>query len=224
MKTSNYITLAFFTFLFGGILVLFVAARIQHGDNPGNAWISKENKLEPFSVVVAEPGSACTLKMGDPKIVSSSAEDTCFLPRYEVRNDTLILFSYTDEKVNQHIDVYGQNIHEIQGKENSDISMQGVQDSSLLINLVNARFSYNHDPNALKGSNVKLLASNSYVNIQSANFHKFDIQLDQTKIDGWDNSIGSISGSLKNNSEINVQVLQRINLEADETSRYTIHK
>lgn len=224
MKTSNYITLAFFTFLFGGIFALFVAARIQHGENSTITWISQEKTLEPFSVVVAEPGSVCNLKMGDPKIIGYSAEDTCFLPRYEVRNDTLILFPYTDQTVNQHIDVYCKNIHEIQGKEKSDIRMQGTQDSSLVINLVNARFSYDHDPNAMKGSDVKLLASNSYVNIQSANFKRLDIQLNQTKIDGWNNSIGSISGTLKNNSEIYVQGLKSINLEADETSRYNIHK
>lgn len=224
MKTSNYITLAFFTFLFGGIFVLFVGARIQY-DGPNRAeMISKEKSIEPFSVVVAESGTVFTLKIGDPKIVSSSYADTCFLPRYEVRNDTLILFPFTDGKTNQHLEVYCKSIHEIQGKENSDIRMHGVQDSSLLVSLDKARFSYNHDQNSRLGSTVKLQASSSTVDIHSASFGRLDVQLNQTNVRAWDNSIESISGTMKNNSEINIQVLKSINLEADSTSTYNIHK
>lgn len=224
MKISNYITLSFFTFLFGGIFVLFVAARIQYGDHSIGKWISQEKTLAPFSVVVAEPGSSFTLKMGDPKIVSSSILDTCFLPRYEVRNDTLVIYPYTDEKIKQYIDVYARNIHEIQGKENCDIRMQGIQDSSLLLNLDRARFTYDQDPNARKCSSVKLLASNSQVDIYYANFGKLDIQVNQTKINAWNNSIENISGTLENKSEVRVRVLKRVNIEADSTSVYTINK
>ena len=220
MKTSNYIIIAFFTFLFGSVLMLFVAAKFQ----PKDQLISVNKALEPFSVVIAEPGAGFTLKFGDPKIFSFSSKDSCFLPKFDVHNDTLIIFPYTDKNIKQDIEIFGRNIHEIQGKENSQITVQGGSGNSLSINLNKAMFSYYENTSGVKGSIVKLFARESDVKINSASFGKLEVQLIQTKIDAWNNSIESISGTIKNKSQVYARVLKNINLEADSTSEFRIHK
>lgn len=221
MKTSNYILIAFFTFLFGGILSLFVAAKF-HVDT--NKLVSKEKPIASFSVVIAEPGSEFTLKAGDTKIVSLSMQDTCYLPRFDIHNDTLILFPYTNVEAKQNVEVYCNRIHEIQGKKNSNIRVHGFLNNSLSIHLTKATLSYYQEPNDKKCQVLKLAANESYVNMTTANFEKLDMQLNNTKIDGWNNSIDSISGTLKNQSELYVRVIKNINIDSDSTCRYNIQK
>ena len=57
MKTSNYIIIAFFIFLFGGIFLLFLAAKIDPLGSYSQEFLSLEKPLENFSVTVAEAGA-----------------------------------------------------------------------------------------------------------------------------------------------------------------------
>jgi len=68
MKTSNYIIIVFFVFLFGGVFVLFISSRIHQRDSRIGLF-AEEKKLEPFSVVVAEPGAEFHLRNAEyPRI------------------------------------------------------------------------------------------------------------------------------------------------------------
>lgn len=221
MKTSNYILTAFCTFLFGGALVLFVAAKYFQDTTQ---LIGKEQAIASFSVVVAAPGAEFTLKSGDPKIVSLTMQDSCYLPRFEIHNDTLTLFAYTDGQMKQNVEVYGRNIHEIQGKENSKIGVQGLPNRLLSIHLNKAMLTYYPEQYDMKGAIVKLSANESYVNMGTAKIEKLEMMLNHTKIDGWNNSTDSLSGILKNKSEVYVRVLKNININSDSTCFYNIRK
>lgn len=219
MKTSNYIITAFLTFLFGGALVLFVAAKFQ----PKVNLIGKDKTLPPFSVIIAEPGSAFKLKGGEPKIISYSFQDTCYTPRYEIHNDTLIVFPYAASDIKQNVEVYCKNIQAIQGKENSNIQLEETQYSNLLVRLDKARLSFYYDQNNL-GSTVKVIANESYVDIKSTSFERLEAQLNHSQINAWNSSIQTLSGTLKNKSQIYGRILKNINIEADSSCNYNILK
>lgn len=221
MKTSNYILSAFFTLLFGGILVLFVAAKFHVNTTK---LISKEKPIASFSVVVAESGSEFTLKAGDFKIVSLSMQDTCYPPRIEIHNDTLTVFPYSNGEIKQNVEIYCNNIQAIQGKENSNISIQSYLNNILSVHLTKSSLSYSQDPNDKKCPILKLTADESYVHLFNARFEKLEMMLDNSKIEAWNNSIDSIFGALKNKSEIYAKVLKNINIDSDSTCLYNIQK
>lgn len=224
MKTSNYIITAFFTFLFGGVLVFVVAAKLHHTEQV--TMLTKEKILEPFSVVIAEPGSEFTLRNGNPKIISSSVstQDTCYLPMFELRNDTLVIFAYKDEKIHQDVEVYGLNIREIQGKENSNVDLNTIPNDSLSVNLNKARFSYIPYQNTSKSSILKLLANDSYVTIRSAHLDQLEVQLNHTTVDAWNNSIWILKGKLKNQSDLQANIWKSISVDCDSTCNFNIRK
>lgn len=203
---------------------MFVAAKLHNPED--KKLLSKEKTLDPFSVVVAEPGSEFTLRNGNPKIISFSVstQDTCYLPQYEIRNDTLVIFSYNNENIKQSVEVYGLNIREIQGKENSNVELQTIQNDSLTVKLNKAKFTYNPYQNPSKSSILKLLANDSYVTIRSAHLDRLEVQLNHTTMDAWNNSIGSLKGKLKNQSDLQANIWKSISVESDSTCNFNIRK
>ena len=100
MKTSNYILIAFFTFLFGGTFVLFLTAKIYNKTDNSITWTCEEKKLEPFSVVVAEPGADFSLQIEchDPIIrCAHPPKEASVFPPFTVRNDTLFVSALATE-------------------------------------------------------------------------------------------------------------------------------
>lgn len=204
--------------------MLFVAAKLHNPEDI--SLLSKEKTLEPFSVVVAEPGSEFTLRNGNPKIVSFSVstQDTCYLPMFELRNDTLVIFAYKNEKIHQSVEVYGLNIREIQGKENSNIQWITFQNDSLMVNLHKARFSYSPYQNTSKSSILRLMANDSYVTLRSAHLEQLEVQLDHTTMNAWNNSISNLKGIIKNQSNLQANVSKSIRVDSDSTCNINIRQ
>jgi hypothetical protein len=224
MKTSNYIIISFFVFLFGGILVLFIAAKFYPKAYP--KWIFQEKTLEDFSVIVAEPGAVFFLNNGEqPKIKCSSILDTCYFPMYAVRNDTLFVSSYQDNKTIQHIDVFCKSIKSIQGRERSNININKFHFDTLIVKLEQSVFRFSVERNSSKSSSVKLIANQSNVDMGQSNFDKLEIQIGQTNFNTSNSDIISLSGSLKDHSNLLfLGKAKNVNLEVDSTSTYQIYK
>lgn len=227
MKTSNYITIAYFIFLFGGILTLFIAAKNNPESNLGQKYLVNEKPLDSFSVVIAEPGSKIRLRPGEtPKMSLYYPEgDSCNLPPFSVRNDTLFVFANSDGSKNHEVSVYCKNIKSIQEKGQAIVWVEkNFQADSLLVKLENAEFSHFSDRNSPERINLTLIASHSQINIGETNFDHLDIQLSESNMNVWNNSINNLTGSITNNSNLNLVRFKKISLEADESSRYQFSK
>ena len=226
MKTSNYIIISFFIFLFGGVFVLFLAAKVHERHGNEIHMEGKEKVLEPFSTLVAEPGAKLFLRIGDhPKMLCSYEKpDTCNFPPFEVRNDTLFVFYNPRISKDLNINVYGKGIKAIVGKKDSYINLQEFWADSLIIKLNYAKLDAFFDKTKNLTATFSILAEESTMNLTNANIERIDIQLSKSKIQAWNNSISSLYGTLKNHSHIQVKVMEKVNVEVDSTSNYNILK
>lgn len=226
MKTSNYIIIAFFIFLFGGVFVLFLAAKIHKGDSDRRMY-AEEKELESFSVVVAEPGASFHLRNGEYSRMLGFYEkpDTCKFLKYGIRNDTLFVFADPgSDKLRFSHEIYGRNIKSIVAKENSYLRLQQFVADTLFVRLNHAKldafFDKTKNPTAL----FSIDAVESDISLTGANIGRIEVQLNKTKMQTWNNSIGSLSGSLKNDSHVTFGWLNKINLDIDSTSAYQLQK
>lgn len=222
MKTSNYIIIAFFVFLFGSVFVLFLTSKSHY--NKGGLYTG-EKKLEPFSVVVAEPGAAFHLRNGEyPRMLGFYEKpDTCKFLKYGIRNDTLFVFADPgSNKPRFPHEIYGRNIKSIVAKENSNVSLQQFQADTLAVSVDHATLEAFFDKT--QTSSLSIVAEKSKVNLSGAQIDNLNIQLNNTKMQTWNNSIVSLSGSLKNDSYVTFQELGKITIEVDQTSAYQITK
>jgi len=222
MKTSNYISISYLIFLFGGIIVLFSAAKL----NPKAGYIVRsfmETKaLGSFSVVVAEPGVRLIIKHDSiSKILGFHNEGTiCKFPPYELRNDTLFFLSYPQPDF-QWIQVECNGIKTFLVKENASVRLDEFQGDTLMIKLERATFSCYFDKDEKKNFVLSVISKESQIQLIKPDISKLNIQLNHTIMRAYSNSIGALSGSLKNKSWLRISKLKSVNkanLEVDATS------
>lgn len=227
MKTSNYIAISFLIFLFGGIFILFLSARIDPRGSYHQEFFTQEKVLDNFSVIIAEQGAGIHLRYGQaPKMsIQYSKGDTCSLPPFTVRNDTLFVSSYSYKKKQRPVDVYCNGLKSIQEKNAAHVTIEKqFQADTLMVKLDNAEFSYYSEKDNPDRISLTLFADQSKVNIGETNFEKLEIQLNNTEMNVYNNSIGNLSGSIKNHSKLYIDTFRKINLEADSTSNYQFSK
>jgi hypothetical protein len=227
MKTSNYIILSFFVFLFGGVFVLFLSAKIDPRGSGKQTYLALDQPLDSFSVVIAGPGANIRLRPGEIKKMQLiyPKGDSCIFPPVTVRNDTLFVSSYPDKKKQREVSVYCNGLKSIQEKEGAKVTIEKqFEADTLLVKLQNAEFSHFSDVNSPKRICLTLIADQSKINIGETNFDHLEIQLDQTEMNTWNNSINNLSGSIKNHSRLNTSAFNRINLDVDPTSNYSLYK
>lgn len=220
MKTSNIIIFSFLIFLFGGITLLYIGSKC-YADHPEDDFANKEKIVAPFSVVVAEQGAIFHLNNGNEYKVSQNYkkdEVPNFAP-FVVRNDTLFMFAIKGEPIKGDWsivpEVFCKKVKYIIGKENSNINMSSYEADSLFVDINKTELLWEYD----KAVFVSLNAKNSSVYLMG-DLGKIDLQLDKTKLDiTSEKNIESISGSLKNSSDLNCSVNGRINLEVDKSSK-----
>lgn len=220
MKTSNYITIAYFIFLFGGVLTLFIAAK----NNP-EAGIEARSflgtkELGHFSVVVNESTEMLILKHTERSRLLTTyneGEPILFAP-HEIRNDTLFILK--DPKSNyQFVQVECSGAKSILSKAETTIRIDNSLSDTITIKLKKAKlfFLTSNDRTSL----LTLIADQSEAQIH-ANIDNFRIQANQTTING-NNSFSSVSGSLKNYSMFVGRSVNHISLDADSTSTYRLN-
>lgn len=225
MKTSNYIILSFFVFLFGGIFVLFLAAKIDPLGSFQHEFITEEKVIDNFSVVVAEPGANIRIKSGDiPKVgLYYLKGDTCTLPSFIVRNDTLFVGSNPPKNKYWSTNVICRQVNSIAGRAKSQINVEEFKFDTLQVRLDKTDFRYFGVKNS-SGFSLKLIANESYINIRSASVNNLDISINHTQLDGWENRIKNLSGKLNENSRVSMDKIGKISLETDSTSSYRLEK
>ena len=226
MKASKFISISYLIFLFGGIFVLFLAAKIHSNHENAVNWTWQEKALKSFSVVEAGPGAEFTLKDAqNPRIgLSFQKGDTCLFPSYGIRNDTLFVYSYSGKVKPKTLTVFGSGIKTIVGKEYSTIRLEQFRDDTLVVKLDKAKFQYFPNNANLNRFSMTILASKSNINIGAANFNTLEVNLKVSQLTGRTMSVHSLSGVLNDHSSLVMGHTNKIRLDADSTSNYQVYK
>lgn len=225
MKTSNYILISFFVFLFGGIFVLFLAAKIDPRGSYHHGRSTQEKALDNFSVVVAEQDANIRLITGESSkmVLNYLKEDSCSFPAFRVKDDTLFVGSNPPRNKHYKTGIWCKRINSIEGKAKSQINVEEFRCDSLLVRLNKADFRYFGAKDSVRFS-LKLIANDSYINIGGTAISNLDMSLNHTQMDGWGNRIQNLSGKLNEKSRVSMDKIRKINLESDSTSSYRLEK
>lgn len=225
MKTSSYIILSFLVFLFGGIFVLFTAAKIHSINEPKVILTWQEKPISPFSVVVAEPGAEVNVKYEQNSRIGLSLQkgDSCIYPPFEIRNDTLFVHPYVGKVKQRSVFVLGDGIKTIQGKENSTIWIKQFEGDTLVLKLNDAKLQFFPDKFNFKKFSCIISANRSTVEMGSVNFDQLDVNLNQTQMNTNSIKVSNFLGVLKDHSTLLLSDIKRINLESDSTSTYKLN-
>lgn len=225
MKTSNYISIAFLAFLFGGIFLLFLTTKLDSRANENTKKEVFEKSLGSFSVIVAEARADFRIKSGTPSKISNNylKGETAAFPPYIVRNDTLFVSAFPENVKVYNVEVSCAKIKCIEGKEKSNIVLEEFSGDSLLLKLSGTEFSQFA---ATSSGNVSLqvIADNSSVRIGNSSLKNLDLQLIKTEMTVWNTNIANLSGSLKESSYLSLRTISKINLEVDSSSSYRLNK
>ena len=225
MRTSNYILISFFVFLFGGIFALFLAAKIDPRGSYHHGRSTQEKALDNFSVVVAEQDANIRLITGETSkmVLNYSKEDSCSFPSYKVKDDTLFVGSNPPRNKYYQTEIWCKKISSIEGKTKSKINIEEFRFDSLMVRLNKTDFRYNGVKNSI-GLSLKLIANDSYIKIGNAVINNLDMSINHTQMDGWGNRIKNLSGKLNEKSRVSIDKIGKISLESDSTSSYRLEK
>lgn len=228
MKTSNIIFLSFLIFLFGGITLLFIGSKYYKGVDDKADFAKLEKPLPSFSVVVAEPGANFNLKSGTKnKIIQTYLKDTVpnFAP-YEVRNDTLFMYSVKREQSKEPYliiapEVFCVNVKSITTKENSEVHLEKFETDTLSVTMNKSRLDWRFD----KAAYISIQAKDSDIYLDGENLEKLTVELDKTKL--WASAkkgINCISGNVKNVSDVRLSMNGKMSLDVDKSSTLFLDK
>ena len=224
MKTSNYILLSFFIFLFGGITLLFVFSKSRSGDYSGANFKIKEKKISSFSVVVAEPGANLNLNNGDQNKMTQSYNKNAIpnFPPFIVRNDTLFVSPVIIENSKEpHLvpltEIFCKNINSILAKEGATIYFNNFCADSINLDL----HKVNLNGNIQKMSFITLNAKDSRLYLNGdGSIEKMKLQFDNTTLYMTsENGTKEVFGSLNNDSEFQGKINGKVSLYVDQLSR-----
>lgn len=202
MKTSNYIIIFYLVLLFSGVLALFVAARFNPQKNTEIDSFIVGEALNHFSVVVTESETMLIHRYGlQPEIFTSFDEGVpAGIALHEVRNDTLFIFNNPKSKP-QFIQVQCPEIKSIIGKGKSKIRIDDYRGDSLTLKLEESELMDISANDENRISVLTLTADLSYVTM-GAGIDKLEIDANRSYIKAYNNTIKSVTCSLKNYSRL----------------------
>jgi hypothetical protein len=226
MKTSNYISISYLVFLFGGIFVLFIGAKIHSLNEPAVIWTWQEKAISPFSVVVAEPGADFSVQYDQNSKIGLSFQkgDSCIYPPVEIRHDTLFVHPYDGKVKQQSVIVFGSGIKTVQGKENSTIELKRFGGDTLVVKLNKAVFKHFPDNNQHNKFSLIIHAAESNIQLGSASIQSMELHLSKTEMTGRGTSVSNLTGILNDHSTLSIGHMKKINLDTDSTSTYQFYK
>ncbi|GHT45241.1 hypothetical protein FACS189440_00850 [Bacteroidia bacterium] len=201
MKTSNYIVTAFFVFIFGSMLFLFIAARGHKGDAyPGIMEVDQTSSdLADFSVIVVESNIHLTVNQSDSIRINFVYPKNKIKPENPCRISGDTLFIVQKEDV-FNIVLNSSHLSSIVAEENCHLQLNGLQSDSLLVD-----------------------ANRSAVYFQDVNVNKIAIQADSAHVRLGQGNIAEFSARLRNKTELYFWgEIETVAIEKDASSRYYI--
>ena len=222
MKTSNKIFISFIIFLFSGIIALYVGSKYYVEYYDTHNFVEQVKPLPPFSVVVAEPDAQIHLRNGSQtKIVQSffKTAQPRFAP-FVVRNDTLFVFAVQRDRnklprAQFMVNVFCENVKHFVAKENSLVFLSGYQVDSLFVKMNDAELVCQNN----NSKYIKMIAKNSRSNFDCEKLNAMFVELDKSQLElKSKNKINSISGTVKNDSDVKFSMDGKLNLDVDKSS------
>ncbi|MGQ8338119.1 hypothetical protein ACUNWD_16325 [Sunxiuqinia sp. A32] len=229
MKTSNYIIIAFLTFLFEGIFIFYLTSWQHPIDRyeRTSSFNSYNEKLDNFSVIVAQPNSSIAIsKLEYPQFtIVYPKSDSCTFSSYEVRNDTL--FVSTDELTPKHtLNIYSSTLKSIVAKNKSIVNIHQYPFDSLHIESSSSRIFLDN----INIKNAKSLLyinarSNSRIQLNNMDAGEINMKLSHSELSIQNSEIGTLSGNVMKESKLySYKSVGKFNLEVDPTSKYNLNK
>jgi len=205
MKPSNYILVTFFVFIVGCSLVLFISSLSHKNDN---ILTNKEYLFEDVSinVIVAEPEVLIRIHTAHKNSVSIHYPVNEIEPEkfYRINNDTLYVSRMAlQNRDNRRVDIYTTNVRLVIAKNSSDIRITSFFSDKLGINAEQAK-----------------------IEIFNTSIDEIVIQANHSNISMYSNNkSASIFAKLENESTFRAESkdIGKINVEKDESSRYSVY-
>jgi hypothetical protein len=228
MKTSKYIQAALLLFIFATTLVLFLDAKsITTTPKPLHKvkGYYDSKLLDGFSVIVAEKNSKFWIRNDSISSVYSQHRDTdgalktdsgfeCF----SLKNDTLFVSSI-DKKYTLYVNA--QSVNKIIAKENSEIGLLGYYNDTLSLALTKAKVK-----GSLRNNFMKLLKieadNHSDINLGRITRKIIDSITKEEKFIPLNEKLIQAQITLKNHSKLRMPKPQKLIIDSDDTSIYTI--
>jgi hypothetical protein len=199
MKTSNYIIIAFFTFLIGATLCLFISAK-SHKEENSNIIDSKEFSIPDFSVIVVETDTWLYIKSSEKNCLNVDYYNTPeeIVNPSRISNDTL----YVSEKTAAN-----------------SITINCTQLSSLVV-----RNNGKTHINNLHLDSLSILAENAHVWMENSDIGTIHIQANNSNIQLYLAKINHISAQLENKTILSCyEDINKLEIEKDSTSKYYVN-
>ena len=205
MKTSNYILISFFTFIVGSIFVLFIAA-IGRENDPYDYPNSekKEYSLGDFSVIVVESAINIEFKSSENNSLSFPFPKDKEMNEkpFRMNNDTLVIYPVPGFELHHSLRVSGSKLSTIIAKNSSHIRVDRINSEMFSVDVQQTTFT-----------------------LDNSEIRELNIQGDRSRIRIYSNKVDSLSARLKNESFLDIyKNINKINIEKDETSRYSLYR
>jgi hypothetical protein len=226
MKTSKYIQTALLLFIFATTLVLFLDAKSFTEKPPIKPKGYYDSKLlNDFSVIVAEENSKFWIRNDSISSVYYQYRDTggalksdfgfeCF----SLKNDTLFVSSVNE---NYWLYVNTQSVNKIIGKENSEIGLSGYYSDTLNITITKAKIK-----GSLRNDSIKLLKieADNHSDIRFGRITRriIDSITNEEKFMPLNLKLIEAQITLKDHSNLKMPKPQKLIIDSDDTSSYTI--
>jgi len=222
MKTSSYPILLFTLIIISGSFFLEKPKNVLSTSD--NNKVFTKNKVDHFSVIVAQPNSKIFIQAPYPVVeyptFSSRRDKRYFVPpSYVIRNDTLFVFACSSK--NEYIgDIfYCNRIRSIIGMEKSDLHVSYLQADTLSIKLCYSKLFIDFDTRNkfLKQLNIK--ADSSRIDLRAVAFEDINLQMYRSHLKLETSFVKSkVKGTLRNYSRLYVSGRPEIAISKDETS------
>jgi len=228
MKTSKKILITFISFIFGVILILYISSKLDPRRiiQNQNEVIRKEQALEKFTVLVAERGARIQIDEGSEHkmILTHRKNDGCVLPNYKVYNDTLSVYGECEMGKARTIEITAAEIKSIIIKKNAFVNWMDKPFDSLTVHSESGNFWVRKNKTDNPEGTLILKARKSNLSIHNTKLEAITLELDSSLYYSEYSRVVTITGSLRNHSEIKTGSFKKLAIEADETSKYSIFK
>ena len=228
MKISRILFIAYFSVI-GLFLISFTVMGFVHKDktmedvmNVVNVMNHEhetiEGELPPFSCIQVAKGSEVVIKQGEKNSFSyyKKASETVAKPEWEVINDTLYIRHTAPTMA-----VYATRLIAITG-ESCQLTIEPITLDKLALHLDQSELSIRNEVNI---SNLEItMVANSQMNAWGLSTQRMKLDVDHSIFRGDSKRrIKVVSGSIRNNSKVQLSPAQSIKLEVDDSSELKMH-
>ncbi len=204
MKKSNFLVFLFAIVLLSGPFIL--KKPTYRLSASGSNKVFSTQKVDHFSVIVAQPGSKVSVRAPYPVVeyptFSSSRDKRFYLPpSYVIRGDTLFVSACSNESEYSGDTFFCKRIRSIVGMGKSDIHLSYLLADTLNIKLNYSKLFADFDTRNKFLKQINIRADSSKIDMRAVAFEDINLQLNRSHLKLETSFVKSkVQGTLKNYS------------------------